>query len=206
MKKILVVGAGALGNSVIAVLAEMADVLLVDGDKVEQKNLSRQPLFGVDDIGKWKVEVINQQYPSVRIKAVFVDGNNVGELIKEADLFVDLADDLHLTELLDEQAALSSKPLLVAAVHRNQGQVYMLHRDKIEGVTWPTFAEVFDGRIGQEQDNCEMQNVPMHVIDSVGGKVIERVREFLGEQHHVPVMELFDGDEWLTLKISRRPS
>jgi molybdopterin/thiamine biosynthesis adenylyltransferase len=54
--KVLVVGAGALGNEIIKNLALLGfrKVVVVDLDKVEHSNLSRSVLFRYEDIGKEK--------------------------------------------------------------------------------------------------------------------------------------------------------
>ncbi len=57
--KILVVGAGALGNEVIKNLALMGvgNLYIVDFDTIEAANLSRSPLFRESDSGRRKAEV-----------------------------------------------------------------------------------------------------------------------------------------------------
>jgi len=57
--KILVVGAGALGNEVIQNLALMGVgyLYIIDFDTIEAANLSRSPLFRESDSGRSKAEV-----------------------------------------------------------------------------------------------------------------------------------------------------
>jgi adenylyltransferase/sulfurtransferase len=58
--KILVVGAGALGNEIVKDLAlfGVGHLALVDTDRVERSNLTRSCLFREADIGRPKVEVL----------------------------------------------------------------------------------------------------------------------------------------------------
>ena len=57
--KILVVGAGALGNEVIKnlVLMGVGNIYIIDFDTIEAANLSRAPLFRESDNGRKKAEV-----------------------------------------------------------------------------------------------------------------------------------------------------
>jgi len=72
---VLIAGAGALGNEVAKNLAMMGvkRLVIVDYDVVEVSNVSRMFLFGIDDIGKPKAEVLGaqivQKYPFVEATA-----------------------------------------------------------------------------------------------------------------------------------------
>lgn len=57
--KILVVGAGAIGNEIIKNLALLGvgNIYIVDIDKIEHSNLTRSVLFRLNDVGKYKAEV-----------------------------------------------------------------------------------------------------------------------------------------------------
>lgn len=77
--KVMVVGAGALGNEVIKNLALLGigHILLVDYDTIEYSNLSRSVLFREEDCGRKKgvvaIERLKQINPA--IKAQYLDGN-----------------------------------------------------------------------------------------------------------------------------------
>ncbi len=77
--KILVVGAGALGNEIIKNLALMGvgNVLVVDFDTIEPSNLARSVLFRERDRGRYKAEVAVERaldiYPGMKIKALYAN-------------------------------------------------------------------------------------------------------------------------------------
>ena len=62
-KRILIVGAGGIGNNVILLLSRMGfnDFILIDKDIIELSNLSRQFLFNKNDIGKLKIDVLKRE-------------------------------------------------------------------------------------------------------------------------------------------------
>jgi len=98
--KILVVGAGALGNEVLKNLAlvGIGDLFVIDYDTIDDTNLSRSVLFRPRDQGKLKVQVaraaIQDLNPDVRVTALA--GNVMTDLglalFKEMDVVIGCLD------------------------------------------------------------------------------------------------------------------
>ncbi|HEY4492313.1 MAG TPA: ThiF family adenylyltransferase, partial [Acidobacteriota bacterium] len=61
--RVLVLGAGALGNEVCKNLAllGLGSIWIVDFDKIETSNLTRSALFRAQDVGGWKAEVLAER-------------------------------------------------------------------------------------------------------------------------------------------------
>ncbi|MBF0409980.1 MAG: HesA/MoeB/ThiF family protein [Candidatus Riflebacteria bacterium] len=82
--RILVIGAGALGNEIIKNLALLGvgNIIVADMDKIENSNLSRSVLFREHDCGRFKAEVAAERardlFPGIRIKPLCL--NVVSEL------------------------------------------------------------------------------------------------------------------------------
>ena len=57
--RLALIGVGAIGSALLPRLLRMpfTMITLVDGDRVEEKNLDRQELYAVVDIGRPKVDV-----------------------------------------------------------------------------------------------------------------------------------------------------
>src|SRR5689334_24564722 len=70
--KVLVIGAGALGNEIIKNLALLGvgNVLIADMDRIENSNLSRSALYRTSDNGKLKADVAARA-----AKDLYPDGN-----------------------------------------------------------------------------------------------------------------------------------
>ena len=98
--KIMVVGAGALGNEVLKNLAliGIGKVHLIDFDVIENSNLSRSVLFRASDAGKLKAEVASvaarELNPDVQVEAIC--GNVLTDIglgsVREMDLVIGCLD------------------------------------------------------------------------------------------------------------------
>jgi len=63
----LVVGCGALGSSIAEALARLGigKLVVIDADVVEEANLSTAHMFGVEDLGRPKVDACKERLKSV---------------------------------------------------------------------------------------------------------------------------------------------
>src|ERR1041384_8472474 len=74
--RVLVSGAGALGNEILKDLALLGfqRIVIVDLDKIEESNLSRTILFRSGDVGSYKADVaarsVKSLAPSAKVKPI----------------------------------------------------------------------------------------------------------------------------------------
>jgi len=105
--RVMVVGAGALGNEVIKNLALLGvgNLLIVDFDRVESSNLSRSVLFRPQDEGKPKAECAARAARQINpdVKAVAI----VGDVIHDVGLGTFRAVDLVIAGLDSREARLA---------------------------------------------------------------------------------------------------
>ena len=92
--KVLVVGSGGLGSPALLYLAAagIGQIGIVDFDVVDDSNLQRQILFGVESIGVPKVEAARQRllalnpHISIRVYNEQLTSQNALDIIKEYDV------------------------------------------------------------------------------------------------------------------------
>src|SRR5690242_21868092 len=74
--RVLVIGAGALGNEILKNLALLgfANIVVVDLDSIEASNLSRSILYRATDVGKRKADAaadaVRNIYPDARVHPI----------------------------------------------------------------------------------------------------------------------------------------
>lgn len=127
---VLVVGAGGLGSPVLAYLAAagVGTITVMDDDTVAVSNLQRQVLFGGSDLGRPKVDVVEERLrelnPEVRVvtvRARLTEHNATG-LVAWADVVVDCSDNFPTRYLVNDACARAGKPCVWASVHEMSGQ------------------------------------------------------------------------------------
>jgi len=157
--RVLIVGLGGLGSPVLQYLAGAGVGLLglVDDDVLDASNLHRQPIYGLSDVGKPKVELagaaIARLNPQVRIEThrVRFDGDNALELVRAYDIVVDCSDNFRTKYLINDAAVLLRKPVVFASVYQFEGQLQVYQPDADHACLrclWPD--AVADGVVG----NC----------------------------------------------------
>jgi adenylyltransferase/sulfurtransferase len=129
--RVLIVGAGGLGNPAALYLAAagIGKLGLVDDDTVSLSNLQRQVLFRTADIGRPKVEAgaeaLGALNPGVQVEAhaVRLSAVNAMELIQGYDIVADGSDNFATRFLLNDACFFARKVLVSAAVTEFEGQL-----------------------------------------------------------------------------------
>ena len=128
---VLVIGAGGLGVPVLQSLAAagVGRITVVDGDRVEASNLHRQPLYGIDDVGRPKalaaVERLAALNRDVHLAAVaeHATAASVDALVADHDLMLECTDTLRAKFLVNDAALRAARPAVYASVHQYEGQL-----------------------------------------------------------------------------------
>ena len=129
--KVLVVGAGALGNEVLKNLAliGVGQIQVIDFDRVEAGNLARSVFFRLEDAGRPKAEVAVQRAselnPEVRFEAI------VGDVIydlglgafRAADVVIGCLDNREARLWVNRQCWKAGTPWVDAGIQEIQGVV-----------------------------------------------------------------------------------
>ncbi|RME53929.1 MAG: ThiF family adenylyltransferase, partial [Deltaproteobacteria bacterium] len=129
--RVIVVGAGALGNEVLKNLALLGigSITIVDHDRIETSNLTRSVLFRRGDVGAWKAEVardrVVEMNPDCRVEALSCDvifDLGLGRF-RRADVVFGCLDNLAARFFLNKFCYRTKTPYLDAALDHLNGDV-----------------------------------------------------------------------------------
>ena len=132
---VAIVGMGGLGCPAAQSLitAGVGKLILIDGDIVELSNLHRQPLYGVDDLNRLKVEVAKERLEQLNNKAVIVsidkyfNEKNGMSFIQDANVIIDATDNIQARQLIDRFSKDANVPMVYGGLFRYEGQVAILN-------------------------------------------------------------------------------
>ncbi len=218
--KVLVVGAGGLGCPVLQYLsaAGIGNIGIIDQDVVSVSNLHRQILYGIDDVGKPKVEQakikLNQLNPFINI-AIFNDvlsTVNAIKIIENYDVICDCTDNFSVRYLINDACVILNKPFVSASILRFEGQVSVFnfktkinYRDVFSEPpsNIPNCAEagvigVLCGIMGSMQAN-EVIKIITNIGETIEGKLVcydalaNTMQAFKIKPNQIPITTLQDN-------------
>ena len=138
---VVLVGMGGLGcpvsQSLIA--SGIGKLKIIDGDKIELSNLHRQPLYGVEDIGRLKVQVAKKKLMQLNESAIvepieeFLDENNGLNFVSDATIIIDATDNIQTRQLIDRLSKKLEIPMVYGGLYRYEGQVAVLNANGSPG-------------------------------------------------------------------------
>lgn len=122
--KVLVIGAGGLGSTVLYYLAAagVGSIGIVDYDIVDMSNLQRQILYSTENLQAKKVDVAKEKLeklnPDVSIKkyAIKINIDNIEQIVDDYDVVIDATDNFFARYLISDCCYLRKKPLVEGAV------------------------------------------------------------------------------------------
>ena len=135
--KVLVVGAGGLGSPVSLYLAAagIGTIGMVDFDIVDESNLQRQVLFGMDQIGKSKLKSAKERLKNLNPHTNYIlhdtalSSENALDIIKDYDIVVDGTDNFPTRYLVNDACVILNKPNVYGSIYRFDGQVSIFNHE-----------------------------------------------------------------------------
>ncbi|HVU56392.1 MAG TPA: molybdopterin-synthase adenylyltransferase MoeB [Puia sp.] len=149
--KVLVIGSGGLGSPVLLYLAAagVGTIGIVDFDVVDDSNLQRQVLFGVDEVGKPKVEAARRRiaalnpHTHINIYNTHLNSSNALDIFKDYDVIADGTDNFPTRYLVNDAAVLLGKPNVYASIFQFEGQVSVFNYTDSKGHTGPNYRDLY---------------------------------------------------------------
>lgn len=160
--KVLIVGCGGLGSPIAVYLASsgIGRIHLIDFDKIELTNLHRQVYYELDDIGKYKSEIlanfIHKRAPFTKISFNIepLTKSNVLEQIQDYDIIVDGTDSLPTKYLLNDACVIKEKPLVYGSLYKFDGYVSSFNLRSEDGSYSSNLRDAFP-EMNIDIPNCE---------------------------------------------------
>lgn len=204
--RIAVVGVGGTGCGLLPLLTtlQVSSVTLIDGDTIESKNLTRQLLFELNDVGRAKVGVGAEQMKARSTNVIwhpefrFLDAANARTLLEGHAVVADCTDDLSARALIERTCRELRIPLVSGAVYGRQVQVITCHGDDHSRRR----TGFFQGRASEDQLGCDMQRVPAAVTTLAASLMALRIEDLLnGGNGLAGVMDLVDSEHGRWMRI-----
>ncbi|MGN6350852.1 MAG: ThiF family adenylyltransferase [Candidatus Nitrosocosmicus sp.] len=184
--KICVVGAGGIGNPVVAQLVGMGvgKIRIVDRDVVEISNLHRQHLYNESDIGKVKVEAalerLQKMNSDVNIEAVPISVTpfTADDIVKDYDIVIDALDSIDARYALNDSCIKLGIPFIYAGALGMVGSVCTILPKKSACLRciFPELSE-------NEMPTCSTEGVHPSILYLVAGiQVSEAIKIIVGQQ------------------------
>ncbi|MGN6349125.1 MAG: ThiF family adenylyltransferase [Candidatus Nitrosocosmicus sp.] len=184
--KICVVGAGGIGNPVVAQLVGMGvgKIRIVDRDVVEISNLHRQHLYSESDIGKVKVEAalerLQKMNSDVNIEAVPISVTpfTADDIVKDYDIVIDALDSIDARYALNDSCIKLGIPFIYAGALGMVGSVCTILPKKSACLRciFPELSE-------DEMPTCSTEGVHPSILYLVAGiQVSEAIKIIVGQQ------------------------
>jgi len=207
-KRILVIGAGALGNFAVlgAALEGIGDIDVLDFDEVESTNLNRQILF-YDSVGKMKAAALAERVaeiaPKVNVRGLIekLDENTRYFQENHPDAILDCVDSFAVRAIVNYFAVRNRIPLISGGTDPRSGQVV---------VYVPGKSACLDCKIGVETalaeqrkaSSCRYAPDPSVIMTNqiVGNMMIGETLKVLNAEYGDPVRRILKYDSTVPVR------
>ena len=149
--KVLIIGSGGLGSPSLLYLAAagVGTLGIVDFDVVDDSNLQRQVLFGVESVGHPKVEAAHDRlkalnpHLNIRLHNTHINSTNALDIIKDYDVVADGTDNFPTRYLVNDACVLLDKPNVYASIFQFDGQVSVFNYVDAKGNRGPNYRDLY---------------------------------------------------------------
>lgn len=182
--RVLVIGAGGKGTSALKnlITAGIGNIGISDDTLVQESTLSRQSLYGDNDIGKQKAIVTKQYlqarnlFTNIKVHNIRLNQENLKSIIANYDILIDATSNFNTHFDIADVATELNKPLVFGTIIKNKSIVTVLNVKSSKKLT-NIFPEKKPIDIGQEN-----LATPIVIINSITGVILanEAIKIVLG--------------------------
>lgn len=196
--KVLVVGCGGLGSTVIPFLAAsgVGHLLIADHDKIELSNLQRQTHYTEQQIDQYKAQAmadtIKQQNSAVCVDIITEQLTYLTllPLLAKCDVIVDCTDNFTTRQAINKAAVLTKKPLVFGAAIRFEGQLTVFDSRNNDS---PCYACLFEDT-AMSAESCASSGVFSPLVGIIGAQQAAETLKIITDIGRVPVGTLINYD------------
>jgi molybdopterin/thiamine biosynthesis adenylyltransferase/rhodanese-related sulfurtransferase/molybdopterin converting factor small subunit len=149
--KVLVIGSGGLGSPMLLYLAAagIGTIGIVDFDVVDDSNLQRQVLYGVNEVGTPKAESAKKRLaelnPHIQINVYNekLTSANALDIVREYDIVADGTDNFQTRYLVNDTCVLLGKPNVYASIFQFEGQASVFNYKDETGEVGPNYRDLY---------------------------------------------------------------
>ncbi|MCM8625330.1 molybdopterin-synthase adenylyltransferase MoeB [Accumulibacter sp.] len=210
----LVIGAGGLGSPAALYLASagVGRLTVADGDTVDLTNLQRQILHTDQRVGQPKAQsariALNGVNPEVRVREVAsrVAGDELAELVADADVVLDCSDNFATRHAVNRACVERRKPLVSGAAIGFAGQLAVFDSRRADA---PCYHCLFPEGEDVEEIRCAVMGVFAPLTGIIGSmQAAEAIKLLVGcGEVSEGRLWLLDGlaMEWRSVRFARDP-
>lgn len=137
-KKIVIIGAGGLGQPVIQylTLSGFENITIVEADVIEYSNLNRQFFFTEKSIGKKKGKTVLKQLHAINPKAnitwidQYLNSDNINFILNDKNFILETSDHPKTKFLVNEYSLKSNIPAIIGAIGNISAHIIPVIKDK----------------------------------------------------------------------------
>jgi molybdopterin-synthase adenylyltransferase len=212
---VLLVGAGGIGCPAMQYLAAagIGQLTLVDDDVVSLSNLQRQILFGIDDIGKFKIDAAAAQLAKLNPEVVVhkrmerIGAQHDAAFLDRVDVVIDGSDNFSTRLIVNDLCVAARVPLVSAAIGQFQGQIGTFTGWLPDAPCYRCF--VGDAHDPDDCDDCATQGVLGAMCGMMGSfAAMEAIRVVTGfGSSALQKLHIFDGltPTMRSIKLNKDP-
>ncbi|RZG84937.1 HesA/MoeB/ThiF family protein [Acinetobacter venetianus] len=134
LANVLIIGAGGIGCTSAELLARagVGKITIVDADIIEMSNLQRQIAFTLNDLGRYKAEILAKHLQTinphiqVNYQNIRFDPTNADDLVQHQDVVLDGCDNFSTRYLVNSICRKYQIPLISASAIGFEGQLFMV--------------------------------------------------------------------------------
>jgi len=170
---VLIIGAGGLGSPISIYLAALGigKIGIIDKDKVEISNLTRQIIFNTSDLKKSKslaaITKLKKINPDLELQSYKkkITSKNINQIARNYNIIVDGSDNFRTRFLVNDYCINKKKILISGAISKFDGHVYTFNFSKKNSPCLRCF--IPNTPTNLDIDNCEYEGV----LGTLGGIV-----------------------------------